>query len=159
MNMNQAFDRLMDIEGGYVNRPEDPGGETKFGISKRSYPNEDIKNLTRERAYEIWQRDFWNRINASRLYDGVAYQLSDFAFHSGAETAIRKFQLALGVSDDGHWGPISQKAADTMSETDQIMRLNAVRLDWLTYRSNWPDASRGWSRRIAKNLMYGADDS
>lgn len=159
VSFDQVFDRLMDIEGGYVNDPDDPGGETKFGVSKRSYPFEDIAELTRERAKEIWHADFWKKINADKLYDGVAYQLSDFAFHSGPETAIRKFQLALRVSDDGHWGPISQEAANTMSECDQIMRLNAVRLDWLTYRSNWGANSKGWARRIAKNLVYGALDS
>lgn len=46
-------------EGGYVNHPSDPGGETKYGISKRSYPNEDIKNLTVQRAIEIYRKDYW----------------------------------------------------------------------------------------------------
>jgi len=159
VTFDQAFDRLMSHEGGYVNDPADPGGETKFGISKRSYPSEDIPNLTRERAKEIWARDFWSRVHADTLYDGVAYQLSDFAYHSGAETAIRKYQQALGVSDDGHFGPLSRAAAAATSESDQIMRLNAVRLDFLTRRSNWPVHGKGWARRIAQNLNYGADDS
>jgi len=159
MNFDTAFDRLMGHEGGYVNNPRDPGGETNWGVSKRSYPGEDIRAMTRERAKMIFRRDFWDRINADRFHDGVAFQLSDLAYNSGAETAVRLFQRALRVSDDGHWGPISQAAANAMSEPDQIMRLNAVRLDWLTYRSNWPDASRGWARRIAGNLLYGAEDS
>ena len=41
-----AFKALIDHEGGYVNHPKDPGGETKFGISKRSYPTLDIAALT-----------------------------------------------------------------------------------------------------------------
>jgi len=159
MNFDMAFDRLMGHEGGYVNNPLDPGGETKYGISKRSYPDEDIKGMTRERAKVIFRRDFWNRINGDKLYDGVAFQLADLAYHSGPETSVRLFQRALRVSDDGHWGPISQASASAMSESDQIMRLNGVRLDWLTYRSNWLDASRGWARRIAANLLYGAEDS
>ncbi|MBI5843910.1 MAG: hypothetical protein HZB23_04475 [Deltaproteobacteria bacterium] len=48
----------MAHEGGYVNDPADPGGETRFGISRRAYPNEDIKALTRERAAEIYYRDY-----------------------------------------------------------------------------------------------------
>lgn len=159
MNFDTAFERLMGHEKGYVNNPNDPGGETNWGISRRSYPNEDIKGMTQERAKEIFRRDFWNRVNADGLHDSIAFQLADLAYHSGPETAVRLFQRALRVSDDGHWGPISQAAADSMSETDQIMRLNGVRLDWLTYRSNWPNASRGWARRIAGNLMYGAEDS
>lgn len=159
MNFKQAFIRLLGSEGGYVNNPNDPGGETNWGISKRSYPNEDIKNLTQERAEAIYLRDFWSRINADKLPDGVAYQLFDFAVNSSNETAVRYFQRALGVADDGHWGPISQAAADKTSESDMIMLINAERLDYMTRLKNWPDASRGWSRRIAHNLRYGAQDS
>ena len=159
MNFQDAFDRLIGHEGGYVNNPEDPGGETNWGISKRSYPNIDIKNLTRDGAKAIYLRDFWNRIKGDKLYDGVAYQLFDFAVNSGIETAVRYFQRAIGVADDGHWGPLSQAAADAMSETDSLMLINAERLDFMTRLSNWPNASKGWSRRIAQNLRYGAQDA
>lgn len=169
MDFLTTIERVLGHEGRYVNNPADPGGETKWGITwpvlreaialKLVPPETTIASLERDQAITVYNFRFWMRINASKLFDGVAYQLLDFAVNSGIENAVRKFQLALGVSDDGHWGPVSQAAADAMSESDQIMRLNGVRLDWLTYRSNWPDASRGWSRRIAKNLMYGSDDS
>lgn len=55
-----AFNHLMKYEGGYVNDPDDPGGETKYGISKRSYPNLDIKNLTEEQAKSIYLREWWS---------------------------------------------------------------------------------------------------
>ena len=29
------FERLMKHEGGYVNHPNDPGGETMYGVTKR----------------------------------------------------------------------------------------------------------------------------
>lgn len=159
MNFDQAFDRLMVHEGGYVNDPNDPGGETKYGVSKRSYPDEDIPNMTAERAKAIFRRDFWDRINGDQLFDGVAWQVADFAYHSGPETAIRYLQRALGVADDGYWGPASQAASEKMSETDQIMRLAGERLDFLTRRVNWPHHGRGWARRMAQNLRYGAVDS
>lgn len=154
-----AFDRLLGHEGGYVNDPKDPGGETKWGISKRSYPDLDIKNLSRDDAKAIYLRDFWNRVDADRLPDGVAFQMFDFAVNSGIETAVRYLQRALGVADDGHWGPVSRAAAAGMSETDMIMLLNAERLDFMTRCKNWPDHGRGWARRIAGNLRYGALDS
>ena len=154
-----AFDRLMGHEGGYVNDPNDPGGETKWGISKRSYPNLNIRDLTRDQAKEIYRRDFWSKIHADVLPDGVSFQLLDFAINSGIQTAIRYFQRALGVADDGHWGPTSQQAADHTTEWDMIMRLNAERLDFMTRLKNWKDHGKGWARRIAQNLRYGADDS
>ena len=163
MTFDIAFDRLIGHEGGYVNDPNDPGGETNWGISKRAYPNLIIKELTREQAKEIYRRDFWERINADRLvargYDGVAFQLMDFAINSGIETAVRYLQRASGVADDGHWGPVSQLAIENLSESDLIMRLNAERLDLMTRLKNWPNHGRGWARRIAGNLRYGAEDS
>lgn len=159
MNFDDAFDRLMGHEGGYSNDPNDPGGETKWGISKRSYPDLDIKSLTRMDAKEIYRRDFWDRVHGEDLHDGVAFQCFDFAVNSGIQTAIRQLQRALGVADDGWWGPVSAAAAKAMSETDTIMRLNAERLDFMTRLSVWPNFSRGWARRIAQNLRYGADDS
>ncbi len=159
MNFDIAFDRLIGHEGGYVNDPQDPGGETKWGISKRSYPHLTIAELTREQAKAIYHADFWNRIRADKLADGVAFQLLDFAINSGISTAVRYFQRALGVADDGHWGPISQAAADATSETDQILLLNAERLEFMTRLTNWSAHGKGWARRIAGNLRYGAQDT
>lgn len=159
MDFNIAFDRLMGNEGGYTTGEGDPGGETNWGISKRSYPDVDIKSLTRDQAKAIYMRDFWNRIHADELADGVAFQAFDFAVNSGIETSVRKLQLAVGVADDGHWGPHTQAAAAAMSETDTIMRLNAFRLRFMVKLKNWSLAGGGWANRIAQNLLYGAEDS
>lgn len=56
--IEKLLDHILRVEGGYVDHPDDPGGETKYGISKRSYPNVDIKNLTEQDARRIYTRDF-----------------------------------------------------------------------------------------------------
>lgn len=159
MNFEVAFDRLIGNEGGYVDDPNDPGGETKWGISKRSYPHLVIKDLTRDDAKEIYRKDFWQRVNASKLPGSVAFQLFDFAVNSGIETAVRHLQRAIGVADDGNWGPNSQAAADATSETDMIMLLLAQRIRFMVRRKNWPAHGAGWMNRIATNLEYGAKDT
>ena len=50
MTFEEIIDNVLESEGGYVNDKDDPGGETNMGISKRAYPDLDIKNLTREEA-------------------------------------------------------------------------------------------------------------
>jgi lysozyme family protein len=159
MTVDIVFDRIIGHEGNYVNNPNDPGGETKFGISKRAYPNLIIRELTEEDAFNIYKRDFWNRIEADKLPDGISFQLFDFAVNSGIETSIRYFQRAIGVADDGFFGPISMARAAITPEDHMIMNLNAERLDFMTRLNNWPNASRGWARRIAQNLRYGSIDS
>jgi lysozyme family protein len=159
MNFDRAFDRIIGHEGGYTSGEGDPGGETKWGISKRSYPTVDIASLTRERAKEIYQRDFWRPIHADTLPGAVAFQLFDFAINSGTGTATRHLQRALGVADDGQWGPVSRSAMERANEADIVMRLLASRLDLMTRLLNWPVAGKGWARRIAANLVYAADDT
>lgn len=159
MNFDTAFDRVLGHEGGYVNNPKDPGGETNWGISKRRYPHTDIKNLSRNQAKELYRRDFWEPLQGDRLPDGVAFQTFDFAVNSGRGTAIRGLQRAVGVADDGTWGPVSQSALERLNESDVLMRLAAERLDFMTRLSTWPSFGRGWARRIAANLRYGAEDS
>lgn len=152
------FDRLLGYEGNYVNDPNDPGGETKWGISKRAYPNLIIKELTREDAYNIYKRDFWNKLELDKLSNSITFQLFDFAVNSGIETSIRYFQRAVGVADDGFFGDISKAAAAKMNNRDIIMKLNAERLEYMTKLKNWPENSKGWANRIAQNLRFGVLD-
>lgn len=158
MKFEQAIERVLGHEGGYVNDPADPGGETQWGISKRSYPHVDIKALTRDEAIAIYRRDFWARVHADELFDGVAFQCLDLAVNSGVETAVRLLQRALDVADDGHFGPHTAAAAAAMSEPAQIMRLCAERLDFMRRLKNWPQFGAGWAGRVAGNLRYGAED-
>lgn len=157
-SFKDIFERTIDHEGNYSNDPNDPGGETKFGISKRSYPNLIISKLTLEDAYNIYKRDFWDVIHGDNLPYSVAYQLFDFAINSGVGTAIRYLQRAVGVADDGYIGPVSIKAISETSELVMILNLNAERLDFMTRLKNWPSEGAGWARRIAKNLHYAAQD-
>lgn len=158
MMFDLAFDRLIGAEGGYTHDPTDPGGATNWGISQRSYPLVDIRRLTRDGAKGIYRRDFWQRLEADALPDTVVFQVFDFAVNSGIETAVRYLQRALGVADDGHWGPVTAAAAAAISPAHIIMRFTAERQDYMTRLKNWPDASRGWIRRSSQNLRYAADD-
>ena len=157
MNFDEAFTRLIGSEGGYVNDPNDPGGETKFGISKRSYPDEDIANMTLERAKAIYLRDFWSPLGSTP--DAIKFQVFDFAVQSGMQTAIRKLQSAVGAADDGHWGPASTAALEKMSVTDVLVLFLAQRLRFLTKCRVWQTMSAGLANRIATDLEFVAKDT
>jgi lysozyme family protein len=157
MDFDTAFDRLMGHEGGYANDPRDPGGETNWGISKRSYPHVDIKNLTRDGAKAIYKRDFWDALGEA--HPAIKFQVFDFAVNSGIQTAIRKLQAAIGVADDGHWGKVSAAKLQSMDLNDVLMRFAAQRLFFMTSLSTWQDFGRGWARRVAGDLNYAAEDN
>lgn len=100
------FDILIGIilknEGGYVNDPDDIGGETKFGISKRSYPNLDIRNLTREQAKEIYKKDFFVPMEVEKVYNdtnslNLALQYFDYGINSGIQRSKNTLIEALKI--------------------------------------------------------------
>ena len=161
MNFDQAFDRLLGHEGGYSNRkPEDdPGGETHWGISKRSYPHIDIKNLTRDQAKEIYYTDFWGPLVKHSAHPAILWQAFDLAVNASIQTALRKLQAAIGVADDGHWGPVSAARLAAMDVSDVVMLYTAEQLDFRRKLSNWLPNSSGWAARAAQNLRYGAKDN
>lgn len=152
-DFDQAFESVIGHEGSYVNDPRDPGGETKFGISKRSYPYENIRSLTLERAKEIYRRDFWSKIRGDELPYPVAFNLFDGAVNSGVGNSVRWMQRVADVADDGKIGPITMAAWLSLDPDLLAARYNGERLRLLTSLSTWPVYGKGWSRRIAGNLL------
>lgn len=157
MNFDVAFDRLLGHEGGYVNDPQDPGGETNWGISKRSYPNINIRQLTREGAKAIYLRDFWEPLGDAD--PAIKFQVFDFAVNGGLSAGLRKLQAAVRVADDGYWGPHSAAALAAMEKNDVLLRFNAQRLRYYTSLRLWTTYGKGWTNRVAGNLDYAAEDN
>ena len=106
MSLDRCFASVLKYEGGYINHPNDPGGETKYGVSKRQYPYLDIKNLTESHAKEIFKADYWAKIKGDKLPFEVALVMSHIAFMSGPSKAVRILQQSLCLSSvDGILGP------------------------------------------------------
>jgi len=168
MDFTTAISRTLGLEGGYVNNPKDPGGETNFGIT---WPvlrqaialgivpaGTTIANLTQELAAAIYHVLFWQRVNADEMIDPLQFQALDFAVNSGIETAVRKLQLAAGVADDGHWGPVTKAAVAAMPSDQLVILFLAARLEYMTLCANWQHDGKGWAARIVKDLRYAAQD-
>jgi lysozyme family protein len=131
VKFERAVKRVLEFEGGYSNDPVDAGGETKFGISKRSYPNVDIKNLTIEDAKFIYYRDFWE----PQLYRDfesaeLAEKVFDLAVNVGtnrAHTLLQRALRAVGspVKEDGVLGKITLAAVNSANETALLAALRS----------------------------------
>lgn len=131
----RAVEVVLEHEGGYVCDPADPGGETKFGISKRSYPALDIKKLTREQAIAIYRRDWWNRYSYGEIKDqAVATKVFDLSVNVGPVRAHKILQLAVNfVTDsnlvvDGIMGPKTIEATNAAPPERllQVLRYKAA---------------------------------
>lgn len=86
-DFEKAIDFVLKWEGGYSNDPNDPGGETKYGISKKSYPKEDIKNMTLERAKKIYYENYWLKAGCDKLPEPMNLVMFDTAVNMGRSRA------------------------------------------------------------------------
>lgn len=148
MIFERAVDIILAHEGGYVFNSKDPGGETKFGISKRQYPHLDIARLTREDAIEIYREDYWDKVSADSLPSHIRLMVFDCAVNQGIYRAAKILQRAAGAATDGNigWQTI---AAVVKAEPLQIIRSVAI-LRHEAYSTNpyWQDFGKGWSKRL-----------
>jgi lysozyme family protein len=168
MKFDDAFEKLIGHEGGFTESPKDPGNwtggkvgvgickGTKFGISAKSYPDLDIKNLTLEQAKSIYRRDFWEKCWTDKLPECVRFDVFDAAVNSGVRQAGKFVQLAAGMDGqevDGMIGSNSIKAVAKIDPQVLDKRISGYRLKYMASLKIWPDFGRGWAARIATNLI------
>jgi lysozyme family protein len=155
--------RLVDYEGVYVKDPKDPGGETKYGITKRDYPRLDIANLSLSDAQLILRVDFWDPL---KLYELNDQTLATLVFYgsicTGVHGATRCLQQAVNfvgapyikVRVDGDLGPKTRQAANSVPTEwlNDSFRLYLIkRFDKLVEKKPvLKKYFRGWVRRALK---------
>lgn len=153
----KAIDGILEREGGYVNDPKDRGGETKYGISKQSYPCLDIADLTKQDAVDIYCEDFWVPLCADQIVKQiVANVLFDFAVNTGRRRAIKLMQQILCVTIDGMIGPITIGAINSADGEKTAMQYTLQRIqfyaDLASRRKSQRKFLSGWINRALKAL-------
>ena len=143
--VHDIISKTIHLEGGYVNDADDPGGETNFGISKKAYPNVDIKSLTFEGAIEIAYKDYWLKINAdSYTNDGYAWKCFDISFNCGLQA------LDLICTS------IIMDRVDTEDGTDDLIKgLDIYYDEIVALRPRSKKFLAGWDKRAATKYKTG----
>ena len=139
MSFEKAVATTLAFEGGYANDLNDPGGETHWGISKRSYPHLDIKSLTVDEAKDIYLRDFWNALGCDDMPPALAAVAFDIAVNSGVT-----------------------RAREWLASTDDPTELTLIRLEFYGSLKNFYLYGRGWTRRavgVLREALHSEGDS
>ena len=156
-NREQAIRQIGLSEGGYVNDPKDPGGETNYGITARTYaawnsqtgrPQRPVRDLTKIEADEIVGTQYLDPIRFDDLPAGIDYLMADYAVNSGPSRAVRDMQALVGVAQDGING-LQTLAA--IRAADQVTLVNAYcdrRLKFLRGLKTWARFGKGWTSRV-----------
>lgn len=134
-DFDRAFKFLIGEEGGYVNDPADPGGETKYGISKRTYPTVDIAALTLDAAKSIYRRDYWDALGLDGRKYGPALVLFDCAVNQGIGAAKTL---------------LSQVATSSLPFIVAFQAERALRYAKL---ESFETFGRGWMRRLIRTSI------
>ena len=144
-----ALQNILKWEGGYVDNPDDPGGETKYGISKSAYPDLEISSLTEEQAAEIYRRDYWDVCGCDDLPAGIDLIVFDCAVNQGPDFAVRTLQRAVGSAVDGLVGPKTLLAAKSADFHSALCEYVAQRGKHYGNLSTFEQFGLGWMRRLA----------
>ena len=152
------FDDIIEVvlehEGGYVNDPKDPGGETNYGIAKRSHPDVDIKNLTKEGAKEIYKEVYWDKNKVESLPEELWHIYFDMCVNQGKSRAVKIIQRAVNgkggsLTVDGGMGPMTIAAIG--KSRVELDRVRAYRVKYYSdLVTKKPDLERfyfGWFKR------------
>ena len=130
-DFDPAVAKTLIREGGarFTDNPDDRGGATKYGISQRAYPNEDIANLTEDQARAIYKQDYWDRVSGDKLKSqAVAENVFDTAVNMGTTTATKLVQLTLDVGVDGKFGPDTLKAVNAVDEKEFLAEFTLAKV-------------------------------
>ena len=152
---DEIIEKVLEHEGGYVNDPKDLGGETKYGITKRFYPDIDIKNLTINQAKDIYKSDYWDKNKVESLPQNLWHIYFDMCVNMGKRTAVKVLQRAAvnkgrDIEVDGGLGPMTIGALKGV----ELDRVRAFRVkyyvDLITARPEQEKFFLGWFRRATE---------
>ena len=157
-NFETCLKLMLAHEGGFVNHPQDPGGMTNLGVTKRVWEEwtghevdeKQMRALTPDAVAPLYKRKYWDACRADELLDGVDYAVFDVAVNSGVGRAVKLLQSCVGATPDGGFGSITM-ALTKKAEQDPARLIElycAKRLEFLQSLKTFETFGRGWSRRV-----------
>ena len=155
-NYDKCLKTILHHEGGYVNHPKDPGGETNLGVTKRVYQEhggtKDMKDLLVEDVAPIYKKGYWDRMKGDELPGGLDLCVFDFGVNAGPGRAAKYLQTMIGTVADGGIGP------NTLAKLETYIKAASVEVAVKTYQedrqkyyeglSTFATFGRGWTRRV-----------
>ena len=156
-----CLEMILHHEGGYVNHPDDPGGETNLGVTKKVYDAYCKKNGLRPKSMRdlevldvapIYKTEYWDRVKGDDLHPALALCIFDFGVNAGTGRAAKMIQKIVGTAVDGGIGPNSLKKIDAYVEKHGIDKTvilyQADRQKYYEKLKHFKTFGRGWTRRV-----------
>jgi len=150
-NFDECLKMLLHHEGGYVNHPKDPGGETNLGVTKRVYEKwggkKDMKDLTVEDVAPIYKKNYWDKCKCNDLDSGLDWAVFDWAVNSGTGRSAKAVQKICGASQDGAIGPKTLALVNGQDTQYMVEEFGKIRQNFYESLSTFNTFGKGWTRR------------
>ena len=164
-NYEQCLKTILHHEGGYVNHPKDPGGETNLGVTKRVYEehggSKDMKDLTVEDVAPIYKKGYWDKMKCDDLPSGLDLCVFDFGVNAGPGRAAKYLQTLIGTVADGGIGPNTlaklKEYTDKTGVKETITNYQNERQDYYEKLSTFKTFGRGWTRRVEETTKLALE--
>jgi len=155
-NYDKCLETILHHEGGYVNHPSDPGGETNMGVTKRVHEDfggtKDMQDLEFEDVAPIYKQNYWDRVKGDELPSGLDLCVFDFGVNAGTGRAAKYLQTMIGTVADGGIGPNTLRALGNYVESEgiesTIRNYQEARQEYYESLSTFETFGRGWTRRV-----------
>lgn len=155
LQFTRSLETIFKHEGGYVDHPDDPGGATNMGITHKTLAawrgnpvtRDDVRNMSREEAGEIYRANYWNALSCDALPSGVDLVVFDFGVNAGVSRAAKLLQRIVHVEQDGQVGPITVGAAKAIDAEHIVSSFSDGRMEHYRSLRIWDTFKNGWTRR------------
>ena len=157
-NFEYSLAQVLKSEGGYVNNPKDPGGETNMGVTKAAWstwlkrtilPGE-MAQLTHADIIPFYKALYWDKSYCNQLPTGIDYMVFDASVNMGVGQSIRLLQKSLGCVPDGVIGPNTMKAINDADVKTLIDKFSAQKEMFYRSLATFATFGKGWLRRVAE---------
>ena len=157
-NYDACLKIILHHEGGYVNHPKDPGGETNLGVTKRVYEEwggkKKMKDLKVADVAPIYEKNYWGRCKCDDLPAGLDLCVFDFGVNAGTYRAGKYLQQTVGATADGKIGPNTIKKVNEYVKkhgTEKAIKdFQEARQGYYERLKTFETFGRGWTRRVTE---------
>ena len=164
-NYDKCLETILHHEGGYVNHPKDPGGETNLGVTKRVYEEhggtKDMKDLLVEDVAPIYKKGYWDKMKGDDLPGGLDLCVFDFGVNAGPGRAAKFLQSMIGTTVDGGIGPNTLAKVEEYvrenGEHETVKKYQEMRQKYYEQLSTFATFGKGWTRRVEETTKLALD--
>jgi lysozyme family protein len=162
-NFKKCLDLVLKSEGGWVNHPSDPGGETNLGVTKRvweeyvGHPVESLKKLTKDDVAPMYEQKYWRPCYGEVLHRGLDFVVFSMGVNAGPGRSVKLLQQSIGCVSDGVIGPRTRELISASNTATLIAKFSETRREYYRALKNFPVFGKGWLARVDKEESEALD--